>query len=490
MSSNLYRHIGIHFAPRNLTFQLVFFLISGFTTLIAQPVTPRYSKQLKTQARDEVALHHIERARMMASLDFLDSALYLIDEAKCLTSDSAILSKCFRIEGQVHSRLNNLELAEIVAKKGLEMLPNHYEPDEALIMHNLLGSIDVFQGNFEEAFLHFHSALACSDRAIDQSRVATIFMNYGVLYYKMFDYETAIKFWLAALESDLPFYDADICRINLALAYTNLGHCVESSRLLKVADKWVASMGARDQINFFYAMGTLYDSIGNVDSARIYFEKSLTIATSRDPRHAAEDLLSLARIDIKSQDLGQGETLLNSAEKIARSQNFQDILLRCLWERIRLTALKGDLSARIRAQEEYLSQRKIFFDVNMSRIASVHTQKLLKEAQARQHSINEKRLEVTATLAKMHKRYQKVILIIGGMLFALAILLFYRFRIITKQKRVLEEAVKARMVHLETRNTGLADVLNLRNQERRRMQFCIDSVEYTFEEYGAMLRRR
>lgn len=426
----------------------------------------------------------------MASLDFLDSALYLIDEAKCLASDSAILSKCFRIEGQIHCRLNNFDVAEIVTKRGLETLPKHHDADEAVIMQNILGSIEGYRGNFEKSFMHFDTAHAYLDKVSDNSRIATLFLNYGVLYYKMFDYETAIRFWLAALESDLSFYDADNCRVNLALAYMNLGHYKESSRQLKIAGKRVALMGERDLISLFYAMGTLYDSIGSVDSARIYFEKSLSIANSSDPRYEAENLLSLARIGIKSHELMHGETLLNSAEKIARAQNFQDILLRCLWERIRLAALKGDLSARIRTQEEYLRQRKIFFDINMSRIASVHTQKLLKEAQARQHSINEKRLEVTATLAKMHKRYQKVILIIGGMLFALAILLFYQFRIITKQKRVLEKAVKARMVHLETRNTGLADVLNLRNQERRRMQFCIDSVEYTFEEYGAMLRRR
>lgn len=443
-----------------------------------------YSSALLWQSKSDAKL--IERSRSLLSREEYDSALYFLSEAKLVTVDSAILSKCFRLEGQIHYLLNAVTDAEISAKRALELLPAKGNTKEACKIYNILGSTHTLTGNFEKAFSYYSAGLVLAEETEHDSSRDVLLANLGFLYYKIFDYRMAANFWTTVLNLYPELDGSDDCRINLALAYLNLGDYEKSSVLIREVNSRPSGLTHEGRINLYYTMGTLLDSLGKVDSAKTYFQKSYVMAKTISPRFSSENLLSLARVQRKLNNSKTGEQFLDSAETIARAHAFQDILLRSLRERIRFSTIKGDLIGAIQSQHDYMAQRKTFYDLNMTRIAAIHKQKIRLEEHGKKIKIYKQQLKATTTLAKLHKRFQVIVLVIGLMLFALIVLSIYQMSIRSKHESILERAVQARTNHWDYRNTAIMEVLHHRKLRKQQVEWALSRIARSFEDFRSL----
>jgi Tfp pilus assembly protein PilF len=418
----------------------------------------------------------IESVKMLGNMGVDDRALALAEGAKTLTSDSAILSMCFRIDCQIYLRLGNVQESMASAGEALRLLPHNCDATEEFKIKNVLGVIETLRGQFSEAFLHFTRCLSLADEIKDESLEVSVLANLGLLYYKMFDYESAIQCWEKAL--DLKMDDA--YRVNLSLAYINSGSYGRASALLDEARNGLDTMEPRTRINFFYAVGTLFDSLGRTDSAAVCFDSSYRLAKPVDPRFAAENLLSLARVHLKCGRLKIGEQFLDSVQEVAGKMDFQDVLLRYYWERIRLSAFKHDLEGRIRAQDKYLIHRDAFYDFRMAHIAATQKERFRELDQKKNILINQSRLDASVRLAVLQTRFKVVSLTVAIMLLVSIVLLIYQIKTRTKHKSILEEAVNARVSSCEERNSMLERIIEIREKRKQRIEKRLDGISEHF----------
>lgn len=466
-----------------LIFGCAIVFISCPTNAAAPQAMFRLDNQPSRLEDEKNAYGYIETARFLAYNESYDSALSVLIKAKSLAFDSALLSKCFRIESQIYLRLNKAKDSGVSARRALELLPTICDVNEAVVIQNVLGAVEVFGGNFEQGLLHYHASLKLLEKIEDESKEAVIFTNLGVLFYKMFDYQTAIDFWEQALELDIDLHESHNCQINLALANINLENYGKSKRLIDGLRQRINLLSQGLRVSLYYTMGTYYDSIGNLDSSRVYFEKSYNIAKSNDARHEAENLLSLARIYDKSSQVDKAEQFLNLSEEISRMQNFPDVLLRCSAERIRLSKLKGDLFNQIDAQDEYSERRKRFYDMNLSNIAAAQKQIWRRQKHAKKLSTNQANLEATSALANVHAQLQITILIVGLMIFVLTLLLLYHVQMRIKHKTALERAVETRISHCERKNKTLMEIVHVAATKKQEIEAKLQNASSAFDEY-------
>ncbi len=404
------------------------------------------------------ALQIIEKARSFGNNNQLDSCLYWVKKAKSMTRDSSILVTCFRIESQVHMLRSDIGNSLAASMMGLRLLTTDAKYFDIVRLHNVAGTANMFNGQFSDAFEHFYNALWFAERTKDNDIILSILSNLGVLHYKMYDNETACKFWEEALTYNSNLENRIGCKMNVALASVNLGRYETASNILNELRAEVDEMRTLKS-SYYYTFGTLYDSLNRIDSARYFFLKSLELSKDKNHRFEAESILSLSRLMIKEGKYDSASMMLAKADQLAREQSYVDILSRTTRARHALAIRGSNIRELLEAQEQVVGIWDKFYGANLSRISAMHKARKLREEFEKRRSIYQRQGTENKKIQELQSSFGVLISVIGVAAMVTVVLLIYSYSIQKRNERSLSGIVKMRVKYLDSRTKAVEKLL-------------------------------
>jgi tetratricopeptide (TPR) repeat protein len=315
---------------------------------------------------DQIAAVHLDIARSYGNSARYEESLQSLKKVVEATSDSLILSKAFRVKAQNLVRLQRMKEAALAVR-----LANCYRPKvgdlkEVAVCSNLLGVVSAFTGDYADAFRHLYRSLLIYEMTKDSEGRGTALMNLGVNYYKFCDYTMAAKYFNMAKMHPLENHGRRSLLANCALAYAHLDSSSHALLSLKELCSGDFNLSRQDSINALYAYGIIHQKRFSYDSARYFFERSLSLSkSSNDLRFKAENSVSLATIDLILKDFSHASRLLDEAEAAAATNSNEDILLRIYEQKSFLARLTGDEMEQFRAHDQYIRKKSELYNAHL-----------------------------------------------------------------------------------------------------------------------------
>jgi tetratricopeptide (TPR) repeat protein len=285
--------------------------------------------------------------------------LALLSDVIQMAKDSLVVSKAFRVKAQILFEQHRFqEVIEAIRSSNLHR-PKNADFYEVWVCNNLMALIGTVTGDYEGSFKHFYESLLLCEKNSKPQELGISSLNLGFAYYKVFDYRTALKYFLRARELPLDSRGRFLVLTNLALAYAHLDSTRRSMSCLNELFSNKGALSKGDFMYAYYAYGITFQKLTLFDSARYYFDRSLNVSRElNDDRYTSENSLSLATIDLNGENKAKASVLLRNAEKIANENSYQDILLRVHEQKILLSRIEKNFKDQIITQKLYIEQKK------------------------------------------------------------------------------------------------------------------------------------
>jgi hypothetical protein len=297
----------------------------------------------------------------------LTNACLYADSALFVAKDSTLISKCYRIKGQLLSELQQFQKAIEMVQLSKNYLTVKSETREKVIHAITLGNACALTGKYDKAFSHYFEALLLANKIKNRYNIYTITQNLGVNFYKACDYKMAINYLNDALMLCEEKTDYYVTATNLALAYNANGEGIRAIKILKSVRSLEEQINQHRRVYFNYACGVTHLSLRNYDSAVLFLGTSLQQAKhEQNDRMVAENHLSLATTYIKSRRFGLASGSIDTSERIAKLNNYGDILWRVHKEKINLSKLTNNLRLLVRAQKDYINKKDELYNRDAS----------------------------------------------------------------------------------------------------------------------------
>jgi signal transduction histidine kinase/Tfp pilus assembly protein PilF len=329
---------------KGLLFAGAFLLISSY--VVAQN-NSRAIDSLKSLVESKTGLDRFDvlyelTFEYLASGDY-ENALRNIELAQPVAyeiGDSLRIVKSGRVRSQILRRLDRTGLA---IQQFLEILPiakrNVFISEYSSIL-NGIGVAYTLQSEYDNALkYHFENLVALEKSNDDKSAIFETLNNIGLVYYKLKDFDKALEFYFRALEvgNQLERFNfKPSLLINIALCFNQLQRYSEAKDYVSRA---FAACGdncsEKIQIEGYNALGTAYfrESEPKKDTAthlraKEYFERSLALTkNTNDKRLQIENLIYLAKIGLAIGEEENSLSALNEAEAIARTTQYNLLLI-------------------------------------------------------------------------------------------------------------------------------------------------------------------
>ncbi|MBS1538918.1 MAG: tetratricopeptide repeat protein [Bacteroidetes bacterium] len=153
---------------------------------------------------------------------------------------------------------------------------------------NILGNVSLDQGHFHVALEYFHQSLALFESLNDNSRIAVVLGNIGLVYRSISDYRNAIEYYQKALAIDEELENSSgIARHlgNIGNVYLILGDYQKAlefyHKALTLAEKLGNTSGIATHTG---NIGTVYLYLEDYPNALEYFQKALVIQEQLDDK--------------------------------------------------------------------------------------------------------------------------------------------------------------------------------------------------------------
>jgi tetratricopeptide (TPR) repeat protein len=306
------------------------------------------------------------------------------------------------------------------AQTALDSLPSvSASPRVAADLHDLIGKVCFFRGNFAQGMEQFQSALALRETCADQQGMIRSYSNLAVVYGEQNRYEQARQANEAALEIAERLEDrvalatlymnmaADAIEQGsyhqaidygehtlalgskmgdtyiLSIAHHNLG---EAHRLTKRFDQAIVHLEqaielaeqAEDRHGVVYALKELAEvrfSQGKVEEARTYCQRSLDMAEAAgDPFWQPESLDLMGRIHHTVGRWDEGRAAFRQASQIWRTREAQRDLAATLlnWAKLEHSASQEDRARELCAEAAVLAGESQAGDLGTQTAALLH----------------------------------------------------------------------------------------------------------------------
>lgn len=149
-----------------------------------------------------------------------------------------------------------------------------------VISYNTLGTIYYYQSDFHQAIAYFKKAFESSVKLNDSDRMAKTSNNVGTLNKVLGNYDESLKYHLISLRMKEERKDT-IGMINsirnIAGLYYQINKYPEGVGICRKAIKMAQETQSPKVASLYGTLGTLYNELGQYDSALLYQHKSLTL---------------------------------------------------------------------------------------------------------------------------------------------------------------------------------------------------------------------
>jgi serine phosphatase RsbU (regulator of sigma subunit) len=345
----------------------------------------------------------------------------------------------------------NPDSAFILGKEELEMARAKKLKNWESKSLNTVGASFQVRGNYTKAIEYYLESLKIREEMGDKKGVAASLANIGSIYISLDKYDKALDYELKAMrvcsESDDKAGLASTFN-NLGLIYTNLGDNNKSLEYTR------SSLVLYTELNDKYGMSAAYANMGEIhlrtkeyDKAVEFLTKSLEISDEEGNSTAsAKTLASIASANLKQKKYPQAIEWALKAKKLARESG-------------NLSAEKqavGSLSTAYKATNntklalEYFEEFKVLEDSIKSEAnqREIERKELIFEFDKKAAADSVKNAEaqkvkdamIMAKEAQIDQDTTEKIALTGGLvlLFVGGFVLYNRFRIIKKQKLIIE----------------------------------------------------
>lgn len=317
---------------------------------------------------------------------------------------------------------------------------------------NNKGIIFQKQGNYPKALEMFIQCLEIEESRNDSTAISQTYNNIGIVHEKIMDYEAASTYFLKSLHLKKVLGD----KKGMASTYQNLGNLKDDAeeydsslyyynKSLEIETELGNTVG---QGQTYLSIAIVYDDLDNSDTALYLLNKALDIARE----HEITYLMSLAYVHIgqlhnKFKNFSTALPYCDSSLAIAQKE--RTLMIESDACNCHYLALKG-----LNRKDEALAYFERFFELKDSIVNTEHDRNIIRmEYQFRnQQRIKEDSLQ-SAQIAQIHsaeiraeqeekKRLRNqnyLTFAILGIICLAALILLNRFRLIRKQKNIIEQ---------------------------------------------------
>jgi tetratricopeptide (TPR) repeat protein len=401
--------------------------------------------------------------------------------------------------GIVYAIVSESEQALTSFKKALQVCEEIKDRYGMGQIYQDMANVYMGMGNYSDALINYLQGLAIFKEFNNKRGLVDAYGSIGLTYDLEADYPNALKYQLMALKAA---EELDI-KQNIASAYNNLAqvedHLHNYAEAIKddsLAIILAQSVNDKLQMSGIYGgLGTIYQDEGNNTKALEYLDKSAQIARETDflpdisaslgnigmvyiaegkydealkvtresrdiaikigdKNAIANSFISLAKISIGKKDYKQGKNYYDSAIAMANELHAKDILRDTYQDKAVFDSLTGNFTQAFRDFKYYVTYRdSLSNEINTRKIVSEQMSYDFEKQQA-QTRAEQERKDAIATTDRKRQTIITVSISVGLLLvLAFSVMLFSRFRLIQKQKGVIEE----QKLEVETKNKEILD---------------------------------
>lgn len=424
-----------------------FVKLTSFVMLIFSAWFPAFSqgskldslKALMRESNGNQKIHLLfQIAKILPYDEAADQYRRIIDQ----TSDSIVLARAIYNLGACLFNQRRFHEAEALVETNIPL----FEKNEAAGyylegMYSTYAKIQKLKGNYSSSFENFYKCLALVRSRDDSLMLGSLFINIGLLYYKVRNNTKALELYSKGLslirnERGIEFMG----NMNLSLCLSELDF---PSRALSYCDK--AFTLANDQVSLLhaeFATGFVLLKLGRLEEARGMFECSLKRSSElNDYRMQADNLTYISKIWEAEAMLDSTNHALSHAENIASENQLKEILLDVYRGFIRIAFERNQFDRLTVYQQRYIQLKGDVYNMELE-----HAQASLQGdwyERQNQQIIDLQQLELEERHSAMvDQKWISLTLYIIVLLLIIIIVLYLRgFYLQQKSKKILESQV-------------------------------------------------
>lgn len=345
--------------------------------------------------------------------------------------------------------------------------------------YNLLGLIEKEQSNLALSTEYFFNALQINEKINEMNGQSNNLGNIGHIFLEQKEYDKAEKYYQKALEI------AEKYQLNnITNHLISLGNVEMSLKKYETAEKYLfKALDLLKEREDWYGIGTCYNGIAQNYEAQTkwlqaleYFQKSLQIAQKIENQYGElVNLNSIGGIYLKLNNFTSAEYFLQNALKIAQEisayDNERDIYenLAKLYEETKRPFLALKSLRRYIHLKDSLSQTENIKAFLQKELQYNYEKQKLADSIRNEQALALKNTEIAKQQAEIRAKKNEQIALFGGMFSALVLasVLYNRFRVSNKQKKIIEKQknevekqkgiVEAQKAEIEYKNQNILD---------------------------------
>jgi signal transduction histidine kinase len=328
----------------------------------------------------------------------------------------------------------------------------------------------MFEGKFDEALRYHFESLEIRESEGDTREISISLNNIGLVYFKLHNYVQALKYYQGAIdlqkEKPDPYLYAKYLT-NAGLCYNQLGKSENALEYFEEAfDACGENCATEIKMEGSFGVAVSYLRLGQLDDSEKEFTRSYDIAvSSKDTRFQLENLLYLARVNIRQKEIDHAKELLNKAEAMAKTTDFNQLMIEIYGEFAAVSKESGDYENAAMYQDRYIELKdSIYTHELINNIARVESKFEERE--------NLKIIEANRRVIERQRSLNIAIVVIAVLATLLIFVLYRSNRIKKKVNAALSEAKAI----IEEQNKQLLDSNIHLNQELKEKNYDLEKA--------------
>ena len=361
---------------------LIIFLLSQIICCVhlqTLSLSLSFSHEAGEDGRDTLAYssHNVHQSGKRSTYD---SLLYSVDELLLNSPDSLTWLDLIRTKALLLARNQQYDKLNSLLFPAIRFAERHNRNADVVDFHSLNAVGQTFRGEYSSALRSYYKIIPLISLDSIRQMHPEIFNNMGMLYYKINDSRTAIRYYKEAnaITANATSF------LNIALAYTEIDSVEQVWVNVKQAETLMRRTGSipKDSIMLHFVYGRLFD-LTNPEAAEMQFLQSLSISRrEKDLSMEVENLLNLARISAKRQEWPKSEAFLLEAERISERENYNAMMLNVINEFMVIYSALSDKKRLAAYQKRFIENREKLYNAKLALdIARVEGEFLEKEQQ-------------------------------------------------------------------------------------------------------------
>ena len=355
---------------------------------------------------------------------------------------------------------------------------------------NDIGSVYENQGNTPKALEFYIKSFKLREEIGEKKGIASSLNNIGFIYKNLGDVQKALDHYYKSLKLREEIGD----KKDIAMSLNNIGFVFfDKGDIQKALEHYEKSLRIREQIgdkkgiaNSMNNIGYVYHKLGDLPKTIDFYSRSLKIREEiGDKEGIASSLINIGTIQLKQKKHSEALTCFSKSMKLSKELGYPQNIMNAAWKLKQIYEVTNNFQLALENYELYIKMR--------DSLNNIESQKATIKQQAKHEYEKEKvkEDEKHASQIKLQKeksiaekrRQNSIILSVSVVLLLVIIfstLLYARFKIIKKQKNIIEKKEKETQEQKDVIEEKQKEILDSINYAKR--------IQYTLLAHDEFLK--